>query len=119
MDAIERRNQAGVFVIVGFLSLISVATYLWSEYYIYLSAYLWFGFIYGMCLQYGRFCFSSAFRDLDGDGDEHLPCRPVRVSCGHRRADLRGGHGLRRRLRVGVALQDRRRQRLRHAGGAV
>jgi len=64
MDAIERRNQAGVFVIVGFLSLISVATYLWSEYYIYLSAYLWFGFIYGMCLQYGRFCFSSAFRDL-------------------------------------------------------
>src|SRR3989338_6488728 len=64
MDAIERRNQAGVFVIVGFLSLISVLTYLCSEYYIYLSAYLWFGFIYGMCLQYGRFCFSSAFRDL-------------------------------------------------------
>src|SRR3990172_4088729 len=64
MDAIERRNQAGVFVIVGFLSLISVATYLWNEYYIYLSAYLWFGFIYGMCLQYGRFCFASAFTDL-------------------------------------------------------
>jgi uncharacterized membrane protein YedE/YeeE len=34
------------------------------EYYLYLSAYLWFGFIYGMCLQYGRFCFASAFRDL-------------------------------------------------------
>ncbi|MDH3912695.1 MAG: YeeE/YedE family protein, partial [Rhodospirillales bacterium] len=30
----------------------------------YLSVYLWFGFIYGVCLQYGRFCFSSAFRDL-------------------------------------------------------
>lgn len=35
-----------------------------SEYYIYLIAYLWFGFIYGTALQYGRFCFSSAFRDL-------------------------------------------------------
>jgi len=34
------------------------------EYYVYLQAYLWFGFIYGMCLQYGRFCFASAFRDL-------------------------------------------------------
>ena len=39
-------------------------TYAHNEYYIYLSAYLWFGLIYGMCLQYGRFCFASAFRDL-------------------------------------------------------
>ena len=30
----------------------------------YLGAYLCFGFVYGMCLQYGKFCFSSAFRDL-------------------------------------------------------
>jgi uncharacterized membrane protein YedE/YeeE len=50
--------------IVGFFAIISVATYAYNEYYIYLSAYLWFGFIYGMCLQYGRFCFASAFRDL-------------------------------------------------------
>lgn len=64
MEAVEKRNQVWVFIIVGFLTLVSVATYLWNEYYIYLSAYLWFGFIYGMCLQYGRFCFSSAFRDL-------------------------------------------------------
>jgi len=35
-----------------------------NELYVYFVAYLWFGFIYGMCLQYGRFCFSSAFRDL-------------------------------------------------------
>jgi uncharacterized membrane protein YedE/YeeE len=50
--------------IIGFFSLISMGTYAYNEYYIYLSAYLWFGFIYGMCLQYGRFCFASAFRDL-------------------------------------------------------
>ncbi|MBI4455527.1 MAG: YeeE/YedE family protein [Acidobacteria bacterium] len=49
---------------MAFLSSVSVATYAMNEYYIYLVAYLWFGFIYGMALQYGRFCFSSAFRDL-------------------------------------------------------
>ncbi|MBI2879307.1 MAG: YeeE/YedE family protein, partial [Candidatus Rokubacteria bacterium] len=64
MAGVDRRNQVRVFVIVGFLSLVSIVTYGWSEYYIYLSAYLWFGVVYGMCLQYGRFCFSSAFRDL-------------------------------------------------------
>jgi uncharacterized membrane protein YedE/YeeE len=64
METVSRKNQAWIFAIVGFLSLISIVTYLMSEYYVYLSAYLWFGFIYGMCLQYGRFCFSSAFRDL-------------------------------------------------------
>jgi hypothetical protein len=32
--------------------------------YMYLNAYLWFGFIYGMTLQYGRFCMASAIRDL-------------------------------------------------------
>src|SRR3972149_6622077 len=64
MDAVDRRNDTWAFSIIGFLTLVSVLTYLWSESYIYLSAYLWFGFIYGMCLQYGRFCFSSAFRDL-------------------------------------------------------
>jgi hypothetical protein len=49
---------------MGFFALISVGTYTYNEYYLYLSVYLWFGLIYGMCLQYGRFCFSSAFRDL-------------------------------------------------------
>ena len=64
MEGVDRGNQLRVFVIIGFLSLVSIVTYGWNEYYIYLSAYLWFGVIYGMCLQYGRFCFSSAFRDL-------------------------------------------------------
>jgi len=62
--AVPRKNIIWAFVLLSFFSLISVATYAIHEYYIYLSAYLWFGFIYGMCLQYGRFCFASAFRDL-------------------------------------------------------
>lgn len=59
-----QRKKLWALGIVGFFALISISTYAFNEYYIYLSAYLWFGFIYGMCLQYGRFCFASAFRDL-------------------------------------------------------
>ena len=61
---VPRKNKIWAFGIVGFFMLVSVGTFAAHEYYIYLSAYLWFGFIYGMCLQYGRFCFASAFRDL-------------------------------------------------------
>lgn len=64
MEEKERKNRRWAFIIVGFLILVSAWTYALSEFYIYLIAYLWFGFIYGMCLQYGRFCFASAFRDL-------------------------------------------------------
>ena len=64
MESVPKRNQVWAFVIIGFLTLLTMATYSMHEYYIYLAAYLWFGFVYGMCLQYGRFCFSSAFRDL-------------------------------------------------------
>ncbi len=52
------------FVVMGALIAISVGVVAVNVLYVYLVAYLWFGFIYGMCLQGGRFCFSSAFRDL-------------------------------------------------------
>jgi len=61
-DLSKKRKWA--YGIVAFFVLVSIGTFAYNEYYIYLSVYLWFGFIYGMCLQYGRFCFSSAFRDL-------------------------------------------------------
>ncbi len=61
---VPRKNMVWVMIILGFFTLLSIVTFAISEYYIYLSAYLWFGFVYGVCLQYGRFCFSSAFRDL-------------------------------------------------------
>lgn len=61
---VPRKNLVWAYVIMGFLTLLTMVTYAMNEYYIYVAAYLWFGFVYGMCLQYGRFCFSSAFRDL-------------------------------------------------------
>ena len=64
MDNSDRKQRLWAFGILAFFSLISVGTYAYNEYYIYLSVYLWFGLVYGLCLQYGRFCFSSAFRDL-------------------------------------------------------
>jgi uncharacterized protein len=60
----EARNRIWAFVVIGFFVVLSVGSYAANEMYVYLAAYLWFGFIYGMALQYGRFCFSSAFRDL-------------------------------------------------------
>ena len=60
----KRKKRLWALGLLGFFGFISVGTYVYNEYYIYLSVYLWFGLIYGMCLQYGRFCFSSAFRDL-------------------------------------------------------
>lgn len=64
MDGEARKKKVWALAIIGFFALVSVLTFAYNDYYIYLSAYLWFGLIYGMCLQYGRFCFSSAFRDL-------------------------------------------------------
>ena len=64
MNEAASNNPRWAFFIIGFLTLLTLVTYSINECYIYLAAYLWFGFVYGMCLQYGRFCFSSAFRDL-------------------------------------------------------
>lgn len=60
----EKKRQRRILGILGFFILVSLVTYGYHEYYVYLSAYLWFGVVYGMSLQYGRFCFASAFRDL-------------------------------------------------------
>jgi hypothetical protein len=59
-----RRNQLWAFGVTGVFLALSLGAAGVNELYVYFAAYLWFGFIYGMCLQYGRFCFSSAFRDL-------------------------------------------------------
>src|SRR5512143_1658637 len=64
IDTTGRRNRSRASAVVAALLAISLASYSANVLYIYLAAYLWFGFIYGMCLQRGRFCCSSAFRDL-------------------------------------------------------
>src|SRR5512138_1484169 len=60
----SRRNHLAALGVTGAFLALTFAAACVDELYVYLAAYLWFGFIYGMCLQYGRFCFSSAFRDL-------------------------------------------------------
>lgn len=64
----ERRNRFWAFAITGILILISLVYYKVNVFYMYLIAYTWFGFAYGMMLQYGRFCFASASRDLFAAG---------------------------------------------------
>jgi uncharacterized membrane protein YedE/YeeE len=64
----EKKNQIWAFAITGVLILISMLYYQVNAYYIYVVVYIWFGFAYGMMLQYGRFCFASASRDLFAAG---------------------------------------------------
>ena len=60
----ELKNRIWAFSIIGFFALITVWSYSVDARYLYLASYIWFGLIYGMALQYGRFCMASAFRDL-------------------------------------------------------
>lgn len=60
----SRAAQLWAFGIVGLLLVISAIYYSANQVYIYLVAYLWFGFAYGVTQQWGRFCFASAWRDL-------------------------------------------------------
>src|SRR4030067_3130932 len=68
VDKTERRNQVWAFIIIGMLVLVSLIYYKVNPYYLYTVVYIWFGFAYGMMLQYGRFCFASASRDLFAAG---------------------------------------------------
>lgn len=68
MENIEKRNKLWAFIVTGILILISMIYYKANVYYIYLMVYIWFGFAYGMMLQYGRFCMASASRDLFAAG---------------------------------------------------
>lgn len=68
MENVEKRNQLWAFIVTGVLILISLLYYQANIYYIYLIVYIWFGFSYGMMLQYGRFCMASASRDLFAAG---------------------------------------------------
>lgn len=61
---VDRKRQFWASAIIGLLLIISVWYYAANPVYIYIVAYLWFGFAYGVCQQWGRFCFASAWRDL-------------------------------------------------------
>jgi hypothetical protein len=61
-------NVRKAFMVTGALLLISALYASSNTYYMYLNVYIWFGVAYGMMLQYGRFCFASASRDLFAAG---------------------------------------------------
>ncbi len=64
-DAIASyRHKLYAIGVLGFVVILSLLYYFSAPVYIYIIAYMWFGFIYGILQQYGRFCFASAFRDL-------------------------------------------------------
>jgi len=51
-------------IILGLVSIVSMLTLSLDLRFIYMLVYLWFGLVYGVFLQYGRFCMASAVRDL-------------------------------------------------------
>ncbi len=53
-----------VVAILGLIIIASVTSLSIDTRWVYLLVYAWFGLIYGMFLQYGRFCMASAVRDL-------------------------------------------------------
>ena len=51
-------------MILGLVGVGSVYALNLDQRFVYLLVYIWFGLIYGVLLQYGRFCMASAVRDL-------------------------------------------------------
>ncbi|KPV39023.1 hypothetical protein AN478_11910 [Thiohalorhabdus denitrificans] len=63
----KAQENRGPLYALGVLGAATVAS-MWAlsvdQRWIYLISYLWFGLVYGILLQYGRFCMASAVRDL-------------------------------------------------------
>ncbi|MEJ2592294.1 MAG: YeeE/YedE family protein [Candidatus Thiodiazotropha sp.] len=60
-------SQTGNLYAVMILGLVGVGSAYalnLDQRFVYLLVYIWFGLIYGVLLQYGRFCMASAVRDL-------------------------------------------------------
>jgi len=51
-------------IILALAAVVSLGAVAADPRWIYLISYLWFGLVYGLLLQYGRFCMASAVRDL-------------------------------------------------------
>ncbi|MBU0728852.1 MAG: YeeE/YedE family protein [Proteobacteria bacterium] len=64
----ENKNTTAAFIVTGALLLITALYAMADNNYMYLNVYIWFGVAYGLMLQYGRFCFASASRDLFAAG---------------------------------------------------
>lgn len=60
----DRKGLVPATIILGLIAVASAVTLSVDMRWVYLLVYLWFGLIYGVFLQYGRFCMASAVRDL-------------------------------------------------------
>ena len=60
------RHKGGFYAatIIALVALVSVFALAIDTRFLYMIVYIWFGLIYGLFLQYGRFCMASAVRDL-------------------------------------------------------
>jgi len=64
MDWFAQKQNQHAFTIMGLVAIGSVWALSNDMRWLYLLVYVWFGLIYGVFLQYGRFCMASAVRDL-------------------------------------------------------
>lgn len=60
----NRKGLLPASLILGLIVIGSAYTLSVDMRLVYLLVYLWFGLVYGVLLQYGRFCMASAVRDL-------------------------------------------------------
>ncbi len=59
-----QRGAVYAAIIVALVTLASVVALAADTRWVYALVYVWFGLVYGLLLQYGRFCMASAVRDL-------------------------------------------------------
>ncbi|MFP3873929.1 MAG: YeeE/YedE thiosulfate transporter family protein [Thiohalophilus sp.] len=63
-EGLLHRGSIWSIIIVALVAIGSAIALAADTRWIYLLVYVWFGVIYGLLLQYGRFCMASAVRDL-------------------------------------------------------
>ncbi|MBE9559301.1 MAG: YeeE/YedE family protein [Proteobacteria bacterium] len=64
IDWFSQKQNRHAATIMGLVAICSAWALSNDMRWLYLLVYVWFGLIYGMFLQYGRFCMASAVRDL-------------------------------------------------------
>ena len=118
----DKKGKIYAIIILVMIALGSLFALSLDTRFVYLLVYLWFGTIYGLLLQYGRFCMASAVRDLFAVGVPRmavgvmiavalysLTAASTRLARHHRRCIVRVWHCFHWRLCVGLTVQEWRR----------
>lgn len=61
---LAQKGNLYALAVLAVVSLCSIWAFMADSRYVYMLVYVWFGMVYGMLLQYGRFCMAAAVRDL-------------------------------------------------------